>query len=183
MFSNPPTVDQYLRIRYYVGTDAPGASRPGASWAATELVLPAHREDRIRRIQSYRDSYRDKALAIALDEFFGRRDPHLIQRETRPSQLPDSLAPVGRFFARQFQRQHLQSNERILRTEVWSGTSPNPRRGAPADSPEHAARVAALRGYYEGPVEHRLRVPPYPPYHGTEKEADIVWVLEYFEEP
>ena len=182
MFSSSPTVDQYVRVRYYVGDEQPSHQKDSPIWVATELVFPAHREDQVRLFRSYRDSYRDKAIAIALEDFYRRRDRDLIRPDTLSSNLPDDLAPIGRYFGRRFARAHLREHERILRTEVWYGTSRNPLRGAPPNSEDIAARIALLRDYYEGPVENRIRIPPYPPYRAVEEEADIRWLLEYFEE-
>jgi hypothetical protein len=181
MFWNISTNDRYARVRYYVGpVSSAGDERP--AWMATELVLPAHREDRVRLLQSYRDSYRDKAMEIATTSFLRRRPPALIRPDTRPGELPDDLAPIARYFGRRFEGTHLSPGERILRTEVWLGTAPNPPPGSPGPvSP--AARRSALGNYDEGPVQARLHVPPYPPYHAEEREADITWLLEYYEEP
>jgi hypothetical protein len=44
-------------------------------------------------------------------------------------------------------------------------------------------RAAALESYYDGPIEQRIDVAPDPPYHAGEHEADITWLLEYYEEP
>ncbi len=115
MFSNPPQYDRYWRVRYYV--EAQG----GRPWTATELIGPSHREDRVRLVQSYRDSYRDKAFEIAFDGFVKRRRPSAIEPGARPEDLPDDLAPIGRYFARHFAAR-LQDGERITRTEVWVGT-------------------------------------------------------------
>jgi hypothetical protein len=176
MFANPPTYDQYMRVRYYV------SSPPGREWTATELVLPTNREDRVRTFQSYRDSYRDKALAVAVARFYERRRADLIAPATRPEQLPDALAPVARYFAREFARTHLRSGERIVRTEVWHGTAPTAPFGEDADERVKLDRAVALQAYYDGPIEQRLNVPPYPPYHAGQREADISWILEYYEE-
>src|SRR5262249_22824973 len=64
MFANPPQVDQYLRLRYFVSS-ADGQK----AWSATELVLPASNENHVRLVRSYFDSARDKAMAIAYDDF------------------------------------------------------------------------------------------------------------------
>ena len=99
MFSSPPKVDQYVRVRYYVASGDPGT--PGRSlWIATELVMPAHREDRIRLLQSFRDSNRDKAVAIALDNFYRHRKQGLVRPDTTSAALPDDLAPVAGTLAR-----------------------------------------------------------------------------------
>jgi hypothetical protein len=178
MFSNPPQVDQYARVRYYIESAA------GREWTATELVMPAHREDEVRLFQSFRDSYRDKAIAMALDAFYRHRRAAQITPDARPDQLPNDLAPIGRYFARTFQSRHLdRTGGRIVRTEVWIGNAATPGLGAPVDQVKLAERKAALQAYWEGPVEQHLRVPPRPPYHGLEHEADINWVLEYYELP
>jgi hypothetical protein len=177
MFANPPHYDSYLRTRYYI-------QRPGGRpWVATELVRPAHREDRVRLLQSYRDSYSDKAMAIALASFNRRRKPELIAPDTQPGQLPNDLAPIGRYFARRFQAALKGDEERIVRIEVWVGRAATPGLGRPVDRALLAERLSALQVYYEGPVEQRISVPPYPPYHAGEREADISWILEYYEEP
>lgn len=178
MFSSPPHYDTYWRVRYYI---QPANGRP---WIATELVGPAHREDRIRLAQSFRDSYQDKALELALDAFYKRRKPVALNPGTRPGQLPDDLAPVGRYFARRFARERLRgTDERIVRTEIWVGLADNKEMGSPIDWTALAERRAVLSEFAGGPVENRLRVPPYPPYHGVDEEVGIRWVLEYFEEP
>jgi hypothetical protein len=177
MFGNPPRWDQYVRVRYYVRPES------GREWMATQLVFPAHREDQMRLFQSFRDSYLDKAIAVAMDEFHNSRKSELIRPDTTPAELPDSLAPIGRYYARQFARRLEGTGQRIVRIEVWEGRVENPSLGAVVDPSVLAARRAALQAYYEGVVEHRLNVPPYPPYHGGEREADIEWLLEYYEEP
>lgn len=174
MFSNPARWDRYVRIRYYV------QSADGRLWVATELVGPAHREDRIRGFQSFRDSYRDKDLAITLNNFYSHRKPAMIRPDTRPEELPDDLAPAGRYFARRFARA-LPAGERVVRTEVWYGTASTPNLGQPIDRGALAERMSVLQDYYEGPVEQRINVPPFPAYHAGETEADIQWVLEYYE--
>jgi hypothetical protein len=181
MFWSPPTVDQYLRVRYYIGSDGSRGSTDGPVWMATELVLPAHREDQIRTFQSFRDSYRDKAMAIALDDFYQHRPRELVRPDTTSGELPDDLAPIARYFARQFERNHLQPPERIVRTEVWYGSVSNPDRGSSLDSRVYEERRETVRSYHEAPVENHLNVPPYPPYHAGEQESDISWLLEYFE--
>jgi hypothetical protein len=71
---------------------------------------------------------------------------------------------------------------RIVRTEVWFGAAPNTPPGQQRDEQVLNARRAVLLGYYEGVIEERVFVPPYPPYHAAQREADIEWLLEYFEE-
>jgi hypothetical protein len=182
MFSSPPLVHQYMRVRYYVGPrGASGGGAAGAVWQATELIQPAHREDRIRLLQSYRDSFRDKAMAIALSRFRRNRDADLIRPDTTSAELPNDLAPIARYFARGFERRNLRPDERVVRAEIWYGEAPMPPPGSDFDSARTEARWAVLRTYYQGPVENHFGRPVYPVYHNVENEADIAWVLEYFE--
>jgi hypothetical protein len=177
MFANPPTYAQYMRVRYYV-------QQPSRrTWVATELVLPTNREDRVRTFQSFRDSYRDKALAVAIGRFLDRRKTELVAPTTRPEELPQDLAPVARYFSREFARTYLaESGERVGRIEIWVGTAPIPRLGEDADEAQRLERAVVLQAYYDGPIEQRINVPPPPPYHVGEREADITWILEYYEE-
>jgi len=182
MFSAPPEVHQYLRVRYYVGPRGDVLQTvANPAWTATELVLPAHREDEVRLFRGYRDSFRDKAMTTALQRFQRNRDANLLRPDTSSTELPSDLAPIGRYFARRFERDVLQPDERVLRTEIWYGVAPMPPPGATLDRPVTEARLSVLRGYYEGPVQDHFGRPVYPGYHSTEGEADIFWVLEYFE--
>ena len=189
MFANPPQADQYLRLRYYIG----GARRNtnvSPTWTATELVFPAQNEAQIRLLQAYRDSYRDKAMAIALQKFQDRVrqlearrgiPAGTIQSDLPVSELPDDLAPIARYFGRQFARTRLSAAERIVRTDVWYGVAPNAPPGGvkPVDP---GVRQVVLRDYYEGAIEQRGRVTTYPTFHTLQREGDIIWRLEYFEE-
>jgi hypothetical protein len=177
MFFQPPTEDRYLRLRYYVGTSS------HLTLATTELVLPAHREDRIRLLASFRDSYIDKACEIALVRFFEQFDTKLIRLDARSTELPQDLAPVARYFAKRYQQQRLLPAEHIVRTEIWQGAAPIPPPGQTLSPEIIDARRAVLERYYSGPIEEGPRKLPNQSYHTGEREADIQWVLIYFEEP
>jgi hypothetical protein len=179
MFSSAPKTHQYLRVRYYVGPRDVGGNH--GAWTATELVLPAHREDQMRLVRAYRDSYRDKAMTVALGRFHRRRDEDLVKPDTTSAELPDDIAPIGRYFARRFERRALGPDERIVRTEIWYGIAPMALPGGTLDPAIVDARMATLRRYYEAPVENRFRRPVHPAYHALEEEAGITWILEYFE--
>jgi hypothetical protein len=181
MFSNPPEVHQYLRVRYYVSARGADGAGGAATWTATELVLPAHREDEIRWFRAYWAAFRDKALTSALQRFHLNRSDRLVRPETTSTELPDDLAPVARYFARRFERRALRVDEHITRTEVWYGVAPMAPPAVAIDRRLLEARRAVLRRYYQGPVEDHFGPPAHPPYHGTESEADIQWVLEYLE--
>lgn len=174
MFSRPPSNDQYVRIRYYVGRAQP-------EWAATELVVPASPEYDVRLARSYLDSSRDKAIMVALENFHRLREPLVLRPDMRPSELPDYVAPVVRYFARKFARQRLLPGEKILRAEFWYGVAPMTIAGKPNDDLLRERRRAVIEKYYDGPIEVRGAL-EYPKYHDVEKEGDILWLLEYFEE-
>jgi len=178
MFANPPLVHQYLRVRYYVGSRT-NELRP--AWTATELVLPAHREDEVRVVRGYWDAFRDKAMTSALARFHGERSNALLRADTKSAELPNHIAPIARYFARRFQRDSLTSDERVVRTEIWYGIAPMPIPGELSDARTVDKRRTVLGEYYRGPVENHLIAPSYPQYHIVEVEADIQWYLEYFE--
>ena len=182
MFTNPPQRSQYLRVRHYIGPRAQDPqSVPGPRWTATELVLPAHREDRIRFLRAFWNSYQDKAETVALQRFQTSVRDRTLGPDTKSAELPDDIAPIGRYFARRFQREALKADERILRTEIWYGEAPMPVPGQALDSMQVEARRAVLLQYYQGPVENYLGPQVYPPYGSNQAEADIRWHLEYFE--
>jgi hypothetical protein len=181
MFSHPPAVNQYVRIRYYVGP-AGATSQAAVQWIATELVMPASPEYEVRFARSYLDSSRDKAIMVALENFHRLREPLQLRPDMRPSELPDYVAPVSRFFARRFARERLLNGERILRTEFWYGAAPMMLPGKSGDALLRARRKGVLEKYYDGPVEARVSGTTYPPYHAQDMEGDIAWWLEYFEE-
>jgi hypothetical protein len=177
MFANPPRYDEYMRVRYYVA----GEEAPQPRWMATELIMPTGREDGLRLFRSFRDSYQDKAYATALERFYAKRGAALMEPNTPSEALPDDLAPVSRYFARRFARA-LPPGERVVRTELWYGRAWNRAPGASIDPEAYAERRAALLEYYDGPIENRFRLEPYPQYHTMEAQGDLQWVLDYFEE-
>jgi hypothetical protein len=180
MFSEPTRSDRYLKTRYYIRPVA-----GGRNWTATELVWPGHREDEVRFFQGFRDSFLDKALDNSMELFYEHRDKALIRPDTRPEQLPDDYAPAARYYARRYARDARlhERGEKIVRIEVWLGNARNHELGHAIDANKRADRQDLLSQYYGGAVEQRISVPPYPPYHAGYREADIEWVLEYFEEP
>jgi hypothetical protein len=175
MFSVPPQTDSYVRLRYFISDGAGEQIR----WVATELLMPDAPEDRVRWFASYRGSFRDKAFETSLGSFREHR------KETRAnltsSELPDDLRPFTRYFGRHFAEAHLLPTERIVRTELWLGTAPNnpPGSGNVAGTPPE--RLQILSAYYSGPIEDRSPNPPLPPYHASQHEGDIAWILEFFE--
>jgi hypothetical protein len=180
MFSHPPTVDQYVRLRYYVGR-AGGSVPSHVEWVATELIVPASPEYEVRLARSYLDSSRDKAIMVALENFQRLREGMVLRDDLRASELPDYVAPVLRYFARRFERDRLVPGEQLLRTEFWYGFAPMTAPGQAKDAELRRGRRLVLEKYANGPVENRAAGLAYPPYHASETEGDITWVFEYYE--
>jgi len=178
MFSTPWEFDRYWRIRYYVRTSG------GGIWSSTEVLAPAQFNGGIRLVQSFRDSFRDKAIELATQDFGRRRRADAIRPDARPQDLPDDLAPIARYFARRFVAERLDPRrDRLVRTEIWVGSVDNAPPGRAPDDASRSVRAALLQTYASGPVDNRLPPLRYAPYQGVENEADIRWLLEYFEEP
>jgi hypothetical protein len=175
MFWDPPKQDEYIRLRYYVAR----ADETQAGWTATELVFPEGRDDELRLVSAFWTKPRDKSVFAALDGFLRRREAMGLDHETDPAGLPNNLQPVCRYFARRFQSRYLTDGERVIRTEVWFGGAPVPPRGVVEDPAILADRLDALNRYYAGPIENQISVGTDVPINTGEREADIVWFLEY----
>ena len=146
-------------------------------------MFPVQVDDRFRILSSYWTKQQDKAISIAFDNFIRKRSPDLTTRaEVTTAELPSDLMPVRRYFERRFVARHLHQGEQVLRTEIWSGTAPIPLRGAALDRATVQTRLDFLKPYYLAPVEDRFPGESYPPYYAFEREGDIVWLLQYFEQ-
>jgi hypothetical protein len=176
MFASPLRYDDYLRVKWYVSPA--GALARKASWAATRLVLPTDREDRVRGPASLRSFSMDRPLASALDRFHPSGNP----TDTASLQaFAEALRPAMRYLTRDFESQRLDRAERVSRVEVWHGRSDLPPPDV-ATSPRRALRLEVLRNYYAGAIEEPVISALYPPYFAVQTEGDIVWTLEYIEE-
>lgn len=162
MFSGPLTVNEYVRARYFVAGDGPAV---GASWVATEVIFPSHPTNWWHVFESFRNSFRDKAIMTALTDF---RSHFPIAPETGIP--PDDLAPVATYFAATFARR-LPPGERVIRTEIWYGREPL---SPPGDYPSDLSRPpdAAL-------TEQHIDIPAFAPPFGREREGPISWVMFY----
>ena len=178
MFVPPSLNDEYVRLRYYVGSTAAHSSGGAPTWVASEIVLPAHPFGKVRGIAAFRDRRRDKAV----DEMADRYRQRMRTRQHAKQGLSDELRPAVRYFSRQFAKGRLQAGERIVRVEVWLGRAPSPPPGM-SDNPDlKARREQVLDGYYRrGGVESQLGTVRYSPYGAAEQEADITWTLMFFQ--
>jgi len=168
MFSNPLTIDQYVRVDQYVAS-------PGSRDARVfqELVLPAQREDQPRFVHKFRD----KAILIARDATLVSR-----ARDSIAAQPSDGLRPVARYFRNRFLRNYANPDERVIRTEVWRGDAPLPPLGERISERQLAGRLAVLQRYWDGPSERAPSITT-PEVGAVQREADIQWRLEYAERP
>jgi len=168
MFSNPQTDFGYIRLTYYVRS--PGLAR---LHAVRELVLPVGRDDRVRLTYSpINKAILSSLESYALDRFAKRGEPT----------VSNDLLPMVRFFSRRYAREHLTGADEIIRTELWSGTATVPKPREEPDSAKDRARVAVLESYYEGPVAALVPAGALPKPTDVERDANIVWRLEFVEE-
>ena len=169
MFSNPMTVDQYVRVDQYVESPA----TPLSIRIFRELAFPAQREDRVRLVHAYRD----KAVLNALEAFSIARSR---RKDVEPA--PADLRPLTKYFRNRFQHNFLNGEEHVVRTDVWFGQADIPPPGQRLTAEQRESRIAALATYWDGPAEAGRS--PLPPRLGASlREDGIVWRLEYIEEP
>jgi len=169
MFSNPVTVDQYVRVDQYVESTA----TPQSIRIFRELALPAQREDHVRLVHAFRD----KAVLNALEAFSVAQ-----RRKEASEEVPPDLQPLAKYFRNRFQRDHLDPTERVVRTDVWFGQAAIPPPGERLPAGQRQSRIAALSAYWEGPFETARTLQPLKP-GALQREDAIVWRLEYVDEP
>jgi hypothetical protein len=169
MFSNPMTVDQYVRVDHYVESTASQQS----VHVFRELALPAQREDQVRLVHKFRD----KAVLNALEAFSIART-----RKEKNQPPPGDLQPLARYFRNRFERDDLNADERVIRTDVWFGQAPIPPPGERLTSEQRESRLAALATYWHGASE--ITAASTAPKPGAlQREDAIVWRLEYIDQP
>ena len=175
MFSNPVRGDEYVRMIYVI------ASRTGESRGhAREIVLPMDPDDQTR----WTLKYRDKALlnsiaAFAMDLGDSSTDAPYLDPTTRERFRATALSPAVRYFRSRFEAEHLQPDERVVRTELWIGEAPTPALNAPVVVDAVPMRRAILETYRM--PNARRPVPKYLPLGTEQREADIVWTLARIE--
>ena len=173
MFANPGRHDQYVRIRYFVESSSDSLTQ--TSQVTDELIFPAHPEYESRVLKSYGVKHRDKAIDTAMENFHERNDRSSRRRGASAFEPPDDLAPVLRYFVREFEREHLRDGQRVTRGEMWFGLAPA--------SPPSSKRLEILRTYDSTADRGRPGPSPMLFSRAYETEGDIEWRLEYSEEP
>jgi len=171
MFANPPRTDEYLRLRYVIGSREAGMT--GVE-IVDELLLPGAREYDVRGVQSFRDSYRDRAMNTAIDRFH----QNAASRGGVATGDVSDYEPIVAFFGRRL-RASLDSSRQLLRVEVWHGSAPSAMGGL---SDAASIRWTVLEDYRQRANDRTARFSPAPPLFAIEREADITWTLEFVRE-
>jgi len=164
MFASPEHRAQYIRLDYYV---AGGAGAPVS--VMRELVYPTGRGDRVR----IGTEFLDKASQGAFVSF------RAMQAAGARRRAPTDLVPMVRYFRSRFEERALSPEESVARVALWYGAAPLP---PPGESLDTLPRETVLERYYGGP----FGVPSAqaPPREGSEeREADILWTLEFIDTP
>ena len=168
MFSSPRLFDQYVRLNYYVAV--PGDHRPQV---VRELIYPSLADDDVRLTYAFRD----KAVSTAMERFVSARD-----RGQSDQGALANLVPLMRYFAKRYLEMHPIQSSMVVRTDIWNGAAPIPAPGQSLSAKDWLDRVDVLRDYQGGPSP-TLFAGKAPTLLTLETEADIVWRLEYIDQP
>jgi hypothetical protein len=140
-------------------------------------VLPAQADGRMR----LRHDFRDKAIINALDAFLARTAGPERRSPAERDAASNDLGPVVHYFRNQLRDRSLGGERTIVRTELWYGRALIPPPGQSPSDETRSAREQALTAHAARSVvadgaqfdQHAL---------GSEqREADILWTLEYIE--
>jgi hypothetical protein len=174
MFSRPMRRHEYIHLRYYIATTGSNLLR-----VQRELIYPTHTSTTIRLFKSYADSFRDKAIALAVDAYFRR-----VERENKKYDLgstlersQEELIPVIRPFARRQAHALLVPGDRLVRAELWRGYAPMPRPGEVLPFDTYRERQESLTAY---DAVSDLGLAPsgdLVPLGAVAYDADIKWTL------
>ena len=167
MFSNPLPADQYVRVDQYVVSSGSPTVR-----VFQELAAPAQREDQPRFVHKFRD----KAVLVVRDGFLAART------RGAPVDAPRDMRSLAKYFRDRFRRDYLNTDEDVVRTEVWFGEAPIPAVGQRLSDGQREKRLEVLQRYWDGPFE-RSASTVVPPVGAAQQEGDIVWRQEYAERP
>jgi hypothetical protein len=173
MFSRPGRNDDYICLRYYVTSEGSSLLR-----VHRELIYPAHPEGQMRLFQSYSDSFRDKAIALALESYANV----LVRERKRTSEAEaleraqQKLVPVIGAFARRFNERNLGQGERLIRADLWKGSAATGPPGHVTEPGTLAARRAILEAY-DAETDLSLLSNKLPDVGARLREVDIDWTL------
>ncbi len=174
MFSRPLRRHQYIHLRYYVASEGSRLLR-----VHRELIYPSHAGGHIRLFKSYADSFRDKAITLALEDHAGKlkreRTRHALEPAFERAQV--ELFPVVRAFALRQVGLTLAPGERLVRAELWSGVAPMPRPGELLPHEVLETRQETLEGYDAVTDLGLIPDTVFPPLGAVTHDADIDWRL------
>jgi hypothetical protein len=130
MFAQPPRVNTSMAVRVV-------AQRPDGSPATAALVvLPQLGEDAFKGPSAYQAGFADKAVSNAIDAWSQLRARQPSAPDDALTRFgPDVLASIPRYFGARLAKT-LPADARIVRTELWQGAAPMPRRGASSNGPK-----------------------------------------------
>jgi hypothetical protein len=172
MFSRPTLGDEYVSLRYY-------SASPGRTLLRgySEIVYPSHPQGSVRLVQSYMDSFRDKAMASSLERYLLAFSSAVKRSGLDASaRAQEHLAPIIRAFARRYSPTRLDPDERLVRADLWYGFAPTPPPGEVVSDEMREARTRVVDAYDHS----ELGVFPaadLPPVGAVTEEADIRWKL------
>lgn len=167
MFARPGKYLSYVRIRYFWNSDDDDS--PGV-FSADELVFPRDREDEVRLVASYWNSFHSKAMSSALTGFFADRDEGL-------DEYSSYLTPLLTHFAARFESRYLRPSQEVFRTEMWHGVTPIPPPGERVSDENAGAHFNAVSSYYGGIVPRPVSGRSYQARESIERQAGITWTL------
>ena len=144
MFSRPLRRHEYIHLRYYIASPGSDLLR-----VQRELIYPGHTGKNVRLFKSFADSFRDKAMSLALDAYARRlqREITKYDAETVRQRAQVELIPIIRPFASRQRAVLLGPGERFVRAELWRGYAPMPRPGQTLPFDTYEERQQALTGY------------------------------------
>lgn len=169
MFSEPATIDRYVRLDFYVASGA----NPAAIFR--ELVLPSLHEDEARL--SY--SPVDKSVTRSVDSYLSALAEDAAAMSPEREAPSSSIAPLVRHFNARFRAGHGVTPEEIARTEIWIGSAPVPPPEAPGGLKNRQRRREILKKYRDREPDDAAQESK--PLGSTHREADIIWQLVYVE--
>jgi hypothetical protein len=174
MFSRPFRKHEYIHLRYYIATGGSSLLR-----VQRELIYPGHTGANVRLLKSFADSFRDKAMGLALDAHAQRvrreRKNHDVGTALERSQ--EELIPIIRPFARHQADALLVGGDRLVRAELWRGTAPMPRPGQVLPSDTYQARQETLASYDAVSELGLIASTDLAPLGVVTYDADIEWTL------
>jgi hypothetical protein len=174
MFSRPLRQHQYVHLRYYVASGGSHLLR-----VQRELIYPSHAGGHVRLLKAYSDSFRDKAITLALEAHAQRLKRERTRQALGPAfeRAQVELVPVIRPFALRQVALTLAPGERLVRAELWSGVAPMPRPGEVLPSDVLEARQKTLEGYDAVTDLGLIPDTDIPPFGAVSHDADIDWRL------